>query len=75
MRAGDEIADGHVLLILAVLSALAASLTRGRSDPAAHARILQDIRQSRRLGPALADWVAAHEDELVRHPALKPRLQ
>ena len=75
MRAGDEIAEGHVPLIMAVLSALAAYLTRGRGDPAARARILQDIRQSRRLGPALADWVAAHEDELMRHPALKPRQQ
>jgi len=75
MRAGDEIAEGHVLVILALLSALAAYLTRGRADPAARARILQDIRQSRRLGPEVADWVAAHEDELVRHPALKPRQQ
>jgi hypothetical protein len=75
MQAGDEIAKGHVLLIVAVLSALAAYLTRGRSDPAARARILQDIRQSRRLGPALADWVAAHADELMRHPALQPRRQ
>jgi hypothetical protein len=75
MLAGDEIAEGHVLVILALLSALAAYLTRGRGDPAARGRILQDIRQSRRLGPKLADWVEAHEDKLVRHPALQPRRQ
>ena len=75
LHGAREIALGHLVLMTAVLSALAAYLTRGRGDPAARARILDEIRQSRRLGPKVADWVAAHEGDLVRHPALKPRQQ
>jgi hypothetical protein len=72
-RASHELAQGHVLLMMAMLSALAAYLTRGRGDPAARARILQEIRESRRLGPKVADWVAANEKALARHPGLKPK--
>jgi hypothetical protein len=74
-RASHELAQGHVLLMMAMLSALAAYLTRGRGDPAARARILQEIRESRRLGPKVADWVAANEEALARHPGLKPKEQ
>lgn len=72
-RASKAIAEGHVLLAVAVLSALAAYLTRGRGDPAVRGRILQQMRENPRLGAKVADWVAAHEDELVRNPALKPK--
>ena len=71
--ASYEFARGHVLLMLAMLSALAAYVTRGRGDPAARARILQEIRQSPRLGSKVADWVAANEEALARHPGLKPK--
>lgn len=71
--AADEIAEGHVLLATAVLSALAAWLTRGRGDLAARARLLLQLRQNPRLGAGLADWVAAHEDQLIAHPGLRPR--
>lgn len=74
-RASREIAKGHVVLIMAVLMALSAYLTRGRGDPAARARMLQEIRTSRRLGPKVADWVAANEEALARHPGLKPKEQ
>jgi hypothetical protein len=73
--ASHELARGHVLLMMAMLSALAAYLTRGRGDPVARARILQEIRQSPRLGSKVADWVAANEEALARHPGLKPKEQ
>jgi hypothetical protein len=74
-RAPYELAEGHLVLMMAMLSALMAYLTRGRGDPAAKARILQEIRQSPRLGPKVADWVVANEDKLTRHPSLKPKGQ
>ncbi len=73
--ASRELAQGHVVLMMALLSALLAYLTRGRGDLAARARILQEIRESRRLGPKVADWVAANEEALARHPGLKPKEQ
>jgi hypothetical protein len=74
-RAPHELAEGHIVLMIALLTALTAYLTRGRGDPGAKARVMQEIRESRRLGAKVADWVAANEDKLVRHPALKPKDQ
>ena len=73
--AARELALGHVVLMTAMLSALAAYLMRGKGDPAARARILQEIRESPRLGHKVADWVVANEEALARHPALKPKEQ
>lgn len=47
-QAHGELAEGHIVLLGAILAALAACLTRGRGDPAARARLLQEIRQSPR---------------------------
>jgi hypothetical protein len=74
-RASHEFALGHLLLMMAMLTALMAYLTRGRGDPAAKARILQEIRESPRLGNKVADWVAANEEALAKHPGLKPKEQ
>jgi hypothetical protein len=74
-HASREIARGHVVLMMALLGALSAYLTRGRGDPAARTRLLQEIRESPRLGPKVADWVAANEESLARHPGLKPKEQ
>jgi hypothetical protein len=74
-QAHYELAEGHIVLLGAILAALAAYLTRGRGDPAARARLLQEIRQSPRLGPQVADWVAANEDKLIAHPGLRPKTQ
>jgi hypothetical protein len=74
-RAHHELAEGHIVLMTAILAALSAFLTRGRGDPAARARVLAEIRQSPRLGPKVADWLAAQEERLVAHPALKPKQQ
>jgi len=68
-RAAHDIAEGHVELIAALLAALVAYLTRGEGDRGA---ILQEIRQSPRLGPKVADWIAANEEKLRNHPRLKP---
>ena len=73
--ASREFAQGHVLLTATMLTALLAYLTRGRGDPVARARILQEIRESPRLGHKVAGWVAANEEALARHPGLKPREQ
>jgi nicotinamidase-related amidase len=66
---------GHMLLMVTMLTALLAYLSRGKGDPAAKARILQEIRESPRLGHKVADWVAANEEALARHPGLKPKEQ
>jgi hypothetical protein len=72
-RAHHELAEGHIVLMTAILAALSAYLTRGRGDPAARARVLAEIRQSPRLGPKMADWLGAQEERLIAHPAIKPR--
>lgn len=63
--AAREFAQGHVLLIVTMLSALLAYLSRGRADPAAKARILQETRESPRLGPKVCIrrcvWLAGPE--------------
>jgi hypothetical protein len=69
-RAADDMANGHVLMIIAILSALTAYLTRGRSDKAL---MLQEIRDSKRLGPKVAQWIEQNEDKLLSHPALQSR--
>lgn len=74
-RANTEIAaatfaNGHVLMIMALLTALLAYLTRGRGDRAA---VLSEIRQSSRLGPKVAQWLEQNETRLRDNPRLKPR--
>jgi hypothetical protein len=68
--AAEELANGHVLMIIAILSALVAYLTRGRGDKAL---MLQEIHDSKRLGPKVAQWVEQNEDKLLSHPALQSR--
>ena len=68
--AAGELAQGHVLLVGALLAALAAWLTRGRGN---RAQVLQEIRSSPRLGPRVAQWLEQHEEALRQHPALQSR--
>lgn len=68
-RAPHDFARGHEILAMALLAAIAAYLSRGRGDKQ---MLLQEIRQSPRLGPKVADWVAANEGRLAAHPALNP---
>jgi hypothetical protein len=69
-HAANLIAEGHVLLLGAILMGFVAYVTRGRGDKAA---VLQEIRNSRRLGPKVAEWFEKNEDRLVRNPKLHPR--
>jgi hypothetical protein len=59
-----------VIVVTALLAAMVAYLTRGRGDKAL---LLQEIRNSKRLGPKVADWVQANEAALIAHPKLQPR--
>ncbi|WKB52203.1 DUF6861 domain-containing protein [Eleftheria terrae] len=68
--AAGQFAQGHVILVMAVLMALSEYLTRGRGDKA---RLLQEVRESPRLGPKVADWLAANEKQLAGHPGLHLR--
>jgi hypothetical protein len=57
-------------MITAILTALMAYLSRGKDNKAV---ALQEIRQSPRLGPKVAQWVEENEQKLARHPALQSR--
>ena len=67
-RAAARLADGHAVILVALLAAIVAYLTRGKSD---RTTVLAEIRQSPRLGPKVAEWVERHEAVLIRHPALR----
>lgn len=68
--AASSFAMGHLVLLLSMLTALVAYLSRGRGN---RTQLLQEIRQSPRLGPKVADWVAANEAKLTVHPSLRYR--
>ena len=65
-----HMAEGHVILVMAILSALVTYLTRNRGDKAV---LLQEIRNSRRLGPKVAEWLEKNEAQLKHHPGLQGR--
>lgn len=65
-----HLAQGHVILVTAILTALVAYLTRGRGNKAV---LLQEIRESRRLGPKFADWLVENERRLINQPKLQTR--
>ncbi len=65
--AAVDISKGHVAMVLLLLSALVAYLTRGRGN------IGQLAAQARRgrLGTRFADWIVKHEAALRNHPRLQ----
>lgn len=65
-----QMAQGNVILVTAILTALVAYLTRGRGTKAV---LMQDIRNSPRLGPRFADWLAENEGRLLAQPQLQSR--
>jgi hypothetical protein len=69
-QAAFEFANGHVILVGAILTALTAYVSRGRGDKAA---VLREIRGSSRLGPKVARWIEENEKTLIAHPALQSR--
>jgi hypothetical protein len=69
-----EIAQGHVLMVMAILTALIAYLTMGRGVSKAAA--LAEISANKRLGPRIAQWLERNEEQLVKHPQFnKPARQ
>jgi hypothetical protein len=70
-QAAHHFAQGHVLMIMAILIALVAWLTRGSSEEA----LMQAVRQSERLGAKMADWLAENKQKLINHPRLQPVLR
>jgi hypothetical protein len=68
--AAAKIARGHVLLLTALLMAMLAYLTRGKGN---RSRLLKELRESRRLGPKVAEWLEKNEQKLAEHPSLKVR--
>lgn len=69
-HAAFEFANGHVVMIAAILTALMAYWSRGQGNKAV---VLQEIRESRRLGPKVAQWMEENERKLANHPALQSR--
>ncbi|MES2740134.1 MAG: polymorphic toxin type 15 domain-containing protein [Pseudomonadota bacterium] len=55
------LANGHVLMVSAILSVLAAYVMKGKGDMSLQ---LKDIRGSGRLGPKVARWVEENQDKL-----------
>lgn len=68
--AAFDLANGHVIMVSAILAAMTAYLTRGKGDKAV---LLNEIRRSPRLGPRVATWLEENEARLRRHPALQSR--
>ncbi len=62
--AASHLANGHVIVISAILTGLMLYLTRGRGDKAT---LLKEIGQSPRLGPKVAQWVEKNEERLRRY--------
>lgn len=69
--AAHRFADGHVLMIMAILMAIVAYLTRGKSEEA----LMQAVRKSERLGAKMADWLADNRERLLKAESLKPKVQ
>jgi len=67
-RAAMQMARGHRLLMLALLSGIVLYFSRGA---AARLELLSKIRSSQRLGAGVADWLEANERKLMEHPALR----
>lgn len=65
-----HMAQGHVIMVTAILTALVAYLTRGQGKKAL---LMHDIRNSPKLGLKFAEWLATNERKLLSHPQLRSR--
>lgn len=66
--AAFDLANGHVIVMMAILSVMTAYMSRGKADRAV---LLSEIEHSPRLGPRVAAWVEQNEERLRRQPALQ----
>ncbi|MDQ1833109.1 DUF6861 domain-containing protein [Massilia scottii] len=69
-QASESFAQGKLLLVKAILAAIVLYLSRGQASKS----LLMKELGSSKLGPAFADWVAANQAKLMKHPALQPRI-
>ncbi|GAB0063245.1 polymorphic toxin type 15 domain-containing protein [Pseudomonas syringae] len=66
-RAAHHIAQGHEEVVVLLLGAIVAYLTRGRGS----ASVLANEMQASKKGAKLGQWMLQHEDALTRHPDLQ----
>ncbi|WP_439868189.1 DUF6861 domain-containing protein [Pseudomonas syringae] len=66
-RAAHHIAQGHEEVVVLLLGAIVAYLTRGRGN----ASVLANEMQASKKGAKLGQWMLQHEDALTRHPDLQ----
>lgn len=66
--AAFDLANGHVIVMMAILSVMTAYMSRGKADRAV---LLNEIERSPRLGPRVSAWVEQNEERLRRQPALQ----
>ncbi len=64
------LANGHVLMVSAILSVLAAYVMKGKGDMSL---VLKDIRDSARLGSKVARWVEQNQEKLRQQFAQRTR--
>ena len=64
-------AHGHVLMIMAILIAIVAYLTRGKSKEA----LFKAVGDSKRLGSKVADWLKENEGNLLKEENLQPKVR
>jgi RHS repeat-associated protein len=69
-QASESFAQGKMLLVKAILAAIVLYLLRGQ---ASRSMLLKELGGSK-LGTGFANWVAANEARLMKHPALQPRI-
>jgi len=69
-QATESFAQGQMLLVKAILTALVLYLSRGQAESSL---LVRNLSKSR-LGPKFAEWVGENRDRLVAHPNLQPRI-
>ena len=66
--AAQRFAQGHVLMVMAILIAIVAYLMRGKSEKA----LLKAVGDSKRLGSKMADWLEENQKALLKEKSLQP---
>ncbi|PQO94007.1 type IV secretion protein Rhs [Massilia phosphatilytica] len=69
-QATESFAQGQMLLVKAILTALVLYLSRGQVQSSL---LVRNLSKSR-LGPKFAEWVGENRDKLMAHPNLQPRI-
>ena len=67
--AAQRFAQGHVLMIMAILIAIVAYLLRGKNKEA----LFKAVGDSKRLGSKMADWLKDNEEKLLKEKNLLPK--